>query len=75
MLSSTRGAVGKHDASNTNAGGVDTSGNLYVWGSNSYGNLGDNSTTPAPANFTKQVPGTWKNMRLSWDACISTKEP
>ena len=68
-------ALGKHDASNTNAGGVDTSGNLYLWGKGGGGELGDNSTTPAPGNFTKQIPGTWKNMRLSWDACIATKEP
>ena len=71
----TNWALGKHDASNQAAGGVDTSGNLYLWGQNQYGNLGDNSTTNAPANYTKQIPGTWKNMRLSWDACIATKEP
>jgi len=72
---STNWALGKHDASNQGSGGVDTSGNLYRWGQNQYGNLGDNSTTAAPASFTKQVPGTWKNMRLSWDATIATKEP
>jgi alpha-tubulin suppressor-like RCC1 family protein len=68
-------ALGKHDASNQGSGGVDTSGNLYRWGQNQYGNLGDNGTTAAPGDYTKQVPGTWKNMRLSWDATIATKEP
>ena len=72
---STNWALGKHDTSNTISGGVDTSGNLYIWGSGSYGALGDNSTTPAPASFTKQVPGTWKNVRFSWTSTIATKEP
>ena len=69
----TNWSLGKHDVSNTCCGGI-RDGDLYLWGGNTNGTLGDNSTTSAPGNTTKQVPGTWKNMRLAWNTCIATKE-
>ena len=43
------------------AGAINTDGELWVWGSNQVGSLGQNQGSPAAYASPVQVPGTWSD--------------
>ena len=55
-------------------GAINTSGNLYMWGKNQDGELGQNeSGNPSALPATVQIPGTWLTFRNAYSSAAATK--
>ena len=53
-------------------GAIKTDGTLWMWGSNNYGNVGDNST--ANKSSPIQIPGTnWASISFTFNNAVATK--
>ncbi len=63
------GADKMRTSSRYNVGAIKTDGTLWTWGSNSYGQLGQNNriTRSSP----RQVPGTWTQFSTRHDCCFA----
>jgi len=55
-------------------GAINTSGNLYMWGQNQQGQLGQNeSGNPSALPGMVQVPGTWLTFANAYSTAVATK--
>ena len=55
-------------------GAIDNSGNLYMWGKNQQGQLGQNeSGNPSALPAMVQVPGTWLSFANAYSSAAATK--
>ena len=64
--------IGNNSGTNRLASAIKTDGTLWVWGSNSYGVLGQNNTSYYSSPI--QIPGTtWKAVSATFSNMIATK--
>ena len=63
---------GHYDLTKSGQNGYLGAGTLFMWGSNSYGQLGQNNKTPYSSPI--QIPGTsWSSIDCDFNATLSTK--
>ena len=53
---------------------INTSGSLFLWGSNNNGRLGINQPGPSARSSPTQIPGTWANVHTTGDAAGAAKD-
>tara|TARA_B100000287_G_scaffold150810_1_gene142616 strand:+ start:207 stop:1397 length:1191 start_codon:yes stop_codon:yes gene_type:complete len=72
-------SANKFQCGNSTAGAINTDGELYIWGQNNWGQLGQNGpfnpTTGSISNFSSpvQIPGTWTTISLAYNAGLGVK--